>query len=1109
MMPIPTITPSLRRQIFALIVLYVVLVAACSTGNATVFRDVSADKFFSNAVLLPDSGKITLSPQPNGFTLVEGAPGALPGPGPVYVVSPNTGYADLADLGGDGSFSAKIVAPPGSWIIVKYDPTEGGWLNQQVLSNPRPSPVNAASGLMLQVPYSPPSGPGTPFVVSGSTLPQHIDFTLSGTMTGTYAPGGDATFSGMATVYPSTNGVGSFTGNSLNFSGSLAPIFDKDGEPRTQANQFYSTILTPTGLPVEHWMGANPGDTGFSIGPLVAVSGSENLEAPFEFTMFLPDDLLDGTYSVWISPFMDLISTGGETSTTTGTLRPDVNPFMANHGLSLPPFTVGTPKSPRLVWSLLTDVISADGSRGTVAREDISFFEIANRIATQTHRFVVPRVSHKDGTGIPYRLEPYLPMVAHGDRYIPNIPNFNFNFPSGSLTVQVTAPDGAVTVLGPKPFTAASTRTPASSSGYTLDDGGGHLAEVFQLTTESEVFDHRFAQYGKHTIEMTGTVEDVYGNVYSGGGTYVIYVAEPLDIEPATLPMTPFEVGDHLNPGITVLPGVPADVEVKVLLFENSDSSRVVESVVTGKANRFGMFALPAGTPLIKMTAAGEFLVETTASYTDADGVLWMGATRWGQVVAPRDSNLIAHGRRGTDAQPIGDSRAWFNSPPSDEEPRHINLPYFTGDILWQTNGDAARVIITAQDTDGQVEEAIRDLDGQDNYSARGDHSNPPPTLDDRARVGELPLTFATSSRLNPALVPDEIITHGYWYGGIERPGERVREIISDDDIGTAYWRFDESYALQPGMGPDGDLPNDFKFMFGGAVFRDDTRDLNRYGIYGSLWVQLPDRDSVGSRVFPPFQGAAGGPSGGPIMIIAGEEIDGFVVPLGARPGTILEPGDTFSFSAHLAPTLPGSVDVTVTGSDGFTRSISGRANAVGYFYDAMQDFVLDVPGVYHVAVHATFDTPTSAGPTTAPFPTGTVLGAINDGFYVYVVSPESASLGTVHPSRRYIDGVQTVPLLVGSPNQSGTVHFTIGMPGHLLESGTADLVNGWTTIEYDPVTLNQTFPNIDADDGRGDFGSELVDTIWVNTLLENDDGTFVGRQFTLQGSELLTLTND
>jgi hypothetical protein len=82
-------------------------------------------------------------------------------------------------------------------------------------------------------------------------------------------------------------------------------------------------------------------------------------------------------------------------------------------------------------------------------------------------------------------------------------------------------------------------------------------------------------------------------------------------------------------------------------------------------------------------------------------------------------------------------------------------------------------------------------------------------------------------------------------------------------------------------------------------------------------------------------------------------------------------------------------------------------------------------------------------------------------------------------------------------------------MPGHVLESGTADLVNGWTTIEYDPVTLNQTFPNIDADDGRGDFGSELVDTIWVNTLLENDDGTFVGRQFTLQGSELLTLTND
>ena len=64
-------------------------------------------------------------------------------------------------------------------------------------------------------------------------------------------------------------------------------------------------------------------------------------------------------------------------------------------------------------------------------------------------------------------------------------------------------------------------------------------------------------------------------------------------------------------------------------------------------------------------------------------------------------------------------------------------------------------------------------------------------------------------------------------------------------------------------------------------------------------------------------------------MTIAGEDIDGFVVPLAARPGAIFEPGDTFSFAALLAATLPGTVEATVTGPNGFTRKVSGRANAI------------------------------------------------------------------------------------------------------------------------------------------------------------------------------------
>jgi hypothetical protein len=361
---------------------------------------------------------------------------------------------------------------------------------------------------------------------------------------------------------------------------------------------------------------------------------------------------------------------------------------------------------------------------------------------------------------------------------------------------------------------------------------------------------------------------------------------------------------------------------------------------------------------------------------------------------------------------------------------------------------------------------------------------------------------------MNPALVPEDIVSYGYWYGGIQRPGERVREIISDDDVGTGYWRFIEMYALQPGMGVEGDLPNDFKFQFGGVVFRDTTRDLSRYGIYGSLWVQLPDDDPIGSRVFPPFQGTNGGPSGGPILTLDGKEIDAFVVPLAVRPGTILEAGDTFSFSAQLAPTLPGRVDVTISGPDGIAYAISGRANAIGYYYNSSQDFSVATPGLYHVSVTATFDSPTSAGPMSEPFPTGTVLGAVEGGFDVYVVPRNSPPLKTTHPQWSVWDetnpNVRDVTLLVGSPEkQQGEVHFTIGMPGHLLDSGTVDLTDGWARIVYDPLALRKIFPNIDMS-GRLSDVPGLADTVWINVLFEADNGSFYARQFTLQGPDLL-----
>jgi len=91
------------------------------------------------------------------------------------------------------------------------------------------------------------------------------------------------------------------------------------------------------------------------------------------------------------------------------------------------------------------------------------------------------------------------------------------------------------------------------------------------------------------------------------------------------------------------------------------------------------------------------------------------------------------------------------------------------------------------------------------------------------------------------------------------------------------------------------------------------------------------------------------------------------------------------------------------------------------------------------------------------PFPTGTVLGAVEGGFDVYVVPRNSPPLKTAHTQWSVVVGddnwlrfyeansdVQDVTILVGSPEeQQREVHFTIGMSGHLLDSGTVYMIDG------------------------------------------------------------------
>jgi hypothetical protein len=248
---------------------------------------------------------------------------------------------------------------------------------------------------------------------------------------------------------------------------------------------------------------------------------------------------------------------------------------------------------------------------------------------------------------------------------------------------------------------------------------------------------------------------------------------------------------------------------------------------------------------------------------------------------------LITHGRRGFDlTNQI--QQQWFFVRDVRTGGDHVMYPFNHGDVMWMEKEDPAADVpkISIQDAEGSF--AARVLQRR----SRQDPLEGPP-LADRIAAGEIPLFSSTRNGASPSFDHSAIDEWGYYYAFAERPGIHVREFVSEDFISDGYWRFKDNYQFQTGNGVGGDLPNDFKFHFGGAVYRAPADNFYYYGAYASMFVMIPQNDPQGGRVFPPFQGASGGPSGGPIMRLKGKDIDIFFHPTGTRPGNILELGDT------------------------------------------------------------------------------------------------------------------------------------------------------------------------------------------------------------------------
>jgi hypothetical protein len=1054
----------------------------------------------------PQTSLIQVStPDPGtGIVQISGSAGAVAEDIPYLdIINLHTGSFVTADVATDRSFTAQILAPYGSALQLRNN-----WGVNEYLRW-------SDTGTILWVfpdDMSPQPGGEIPVYAAGRAGDHRGYWTASGTINAdSYLPGDSFTAAlNVMITAPKVDASFDASGYTLQAVINFERFFEQDGTHHALVQRGSSTSFTPTGLPIDSMSnGRNAFYTPVTIRQTRAHDSREGnvLHFDLDLTGTLPDDLPAGIYRPALvltygpdgsrKRLNSNILLGDDNLDDRAELSYDENIFPAY----LPVVRVGNPTAPRLPWALLVNTFS-NGLRGTVAIEERDLLGLSNRHAFQSKRFVI-QPTNRFGQQISYRLEPFIPTISSSvaSDVEPHPPIIPLEFPGGQLRIQVTKPDGGTEDLGTHTFQQA--RNSLKSERYYYYIGPDREPQkIYEVTTLSDDFHYQFETYGRYLISMTGNVQDVWGNSYAGGGTYEVWVAEPLDLEPAVFPGQPLEVGDPLATGVIVHPPISATVALTYTLIPSTGIPSSYS--VTGTANRFGYFQ-PADEPFV-MPWAGEYLLDITAEYWDDQGVLWAGSSRGAGVVETPNSDFIAHGLRGitqfTDVRPqwfhtsdIHPSGLKENTPATPEDDGFMMLyPYHTGDILWVPDRSNSIIAdLSVDDQDGWYGDI---LDTRYRQVPWVNRTGQP--IDERTTIGELPLVTTTYKDYEWSLFPEFVDQWGYAYLSTQRPGVSVRSYVATDNLFRTYWSTDYKYDRQLGNGSQGDLENDIKLQFGGAVIR--YGEHMDYLGYASMEVLIPLGDPLGTRTFPPFQGATGGPSGGPILTLKGEDVDLFLTPTGLRPGSILEVGDTVAIAGTMWPTLNSKGTFVITAPSKEVHTISGQANKFGYFYAADGNFQVDEPGVWKVEASLLHDqvVPSTGGDPPEINNTGDLLGARTcDGktdpvgcgqFYFYVVETDTPALVLDVPREFHFPG--SIPITIEGDFPSGwsdvSGKFTAVMSGFILEEGDLSFENGSFTYQFNPFDLHGNFPNLDiiTPDGKG----EMADTFTFSFMLSGED---------------------
>ena len=1014
----------------------------------------------------PDTRVISVEYDPGSrMAIVNGGEGAVPSEATVMIGNLELGNYVLVKADGSGTFEGQIDGHPGTHILLKQDVTGEIFLIDDPSGTHGPNTLRTIfpPGVLLRIPVAD-SKSGLTFGSAGR-LPSDEDapWTIEGNLEQTQLqPGEDLQISGQVAIRTAA-------GNTpppaeLRFEAHL--LVNADGRQVGGAQNFTTSLFTPTNLPIEHK----------DLGKASYYFGKIKLDWQFDGTFWVSD--FSGSLAGNEIPEVGLYQLKDQLLGVDGLPRLSDQNILHRSFLqkaAIATYTIGSPAPMRITPTLLADELNEGSRGGGIAREDLGYFDISHRAGVR-HQPVLPRLDNY-GQFWTYRLDPYIPLLGVVDRSPPMAPSIQLDFSTSVLTVTVVRPGGQTDVLGPAPLARYTVKSPRTPWHRTVSEGGGNLGEIPQLQSGGDQFAYKFPVDGDYVVTLDGRVADIAGHLFAITGTYDVTIANSLDIEPSLLPGTPFDLGDALPIGLHVTPGVPAVISYKVQ-HSFSDGETVTREF-KGEANEHGWW--DGNGQFFQFQRDGEYRVDIQAEYSDPDGNLWVGRLTFGSVIAKTDAPRLLHGRRGpnglSDIPPPWGFSEDFITTTAD----HIQFPYFAGDIMWGQNTGHLRNSVA-------VLTSIQIIDRSDPLMAqviqRLESGGLNVSTEDLITAGQIPLGMAIKPGTVGAV--DDVDFWAYVYASVQRPSVRVREHILGNDLGGTYWRFDDAYHMQSGVGPNGDLAGDFKFMYAGAVIRDPTTKQGVYAAYGSGWVMATDDDPMGARFMPPFQGSAGGPDGGPLFAVHGRDIDMFLLPLGIRSGAVMDIGDSFRMAGAIMPTLPSYVEYTVTAPDGGDRDFGGRANSIGYFYEPEDDFILDQAGLWSVHLRVVHDGMTSAGQVAQPYPDGGPLTPDGRTFRFVVKGPGTKQLSIetdledLSPAE-WFGNVQTARFEATLPKGFAIQRsqVIVSMPGIVLVDEEIPDISGDTVAwGLDAQKLNALARNFDSEPG-------IADTVYVTFYVE------------------------